>query len=504
MLLIYPPVAKPCEPPAGIALLTAMLRGHGLLCIPVDANLEGLLFLLNNPPTAEDTWSKRAAKNIQNHLAALRCAQLYKNPARYQRAISDLNRILDISARPYDVQLTLGNYQEKNRSAINSANLLHAAKHPEKNLFYRYFSKRLPELIDQHQPQHIGLSLNFLSQATTTFAMLGFLKQHYPNIQLILGGGLITSWMRSPEWVNRFGAIVDHIIAGPGEQALLSYLKYSGSIHHYPPDYTDLPLDDYLAPGLILPFAASSGCYWNRCNFCPERAEGNRYLPLKTTQVVDDLHQLIKQTQPTLLHLLDNAISPALLKTFVNTPPNTPWYGFTRISEQLSNLDFCRALKNSGCIMLKLGVESGDQEVLDAMDKGGSVDLAGRVLETLHQAGIATYVYLLFGTPTETEEKARRTLRFVQKHHQAITFLNLAIFNLPLSSPEAKSLQLRNFYSSDLSLYTDFHHPLGWNRREIRRFLDKEFKRDPDIATIMRRDPPLFTSNHAALFCQKP
>jgi hypothetical protein len=30
MLLIYPPAAKPCEPPAGIAHLAGALRGNGL------------------------------------------------------------------------------------------------------------------------------------------------------------------------------------------------------------------------------------------------------------------------------------------------------------------------------------------------------------------------------------------------------------------------------------------------------------------------------------------
>jgi hypothetical protein len=34
----------------------------------------------------------------------------------------------------------------------------------------------------------------------------------------------------------------------------------------------------------------------------------------------------------------------------------------------------------------------------------------------------------------------------------------------------------------------------------IRQFLDKEFKRHPAIASILRRDPPVFTSNHAPFF----
>ena len=44
MLLIYPPVAKPCEPPAGLAYLAGALRGNDLPCTLLDANLEGQLF----------------------------------------------------------------------------------------------------------------------------------------------------------------------------------------------------------------------------------------------------------------------------------------------------------------------------------------------------------------------------------------------------------------------------------------------------------------------------
>jgi len=55
------------------------------------------------------------------------------------------------------------------------------------------------------------------------------------------------------------------------------------------------------------------------------------------------------------------------------------------------------------------------------------------------------------------------------------------------------------FYDGDLSLYGSFRHPSGWHRGEVRRFLDKTFRRHPDVAAILRRDPPMFTSNHAPL-----
>ncbi len=150
--------------------------------------------------------------------------------------------------------------------------------------------------------------------------------------------------------------------------------------------------------------------------------------------------------------------------------------------------------------MLKLGLESGDQQVLDSMHKGIELEMVDQVLRSLKSAGILTYVYLLFGTPSEDVYAARRTMEFTARHHDEIGFLNLAVFNLPLAGPEASGLAVQEFYGGDLSLYTDFIHPKGWSRRKVRMFLGKEFKRHPVIAPILQRDPPFFTSNHAPLF----
>ncbi len=499
MLLIFPPIAKPSEPPAGIARLAGVLKEQNLPCTLLDANIEGLIYLLQKPGNATDKWSIRATRHIQTNLDALRDTKLYTSRDRYNRTVSDINRVLD-KLDVTGVSISLTNYQDKQLSPLNSQDLIQSSKDYQNNIFYPYFSKRLPDLISQVGPTFIGFSLNYLSQALTTFAMLGFLKKIAPEIPTILGGGLITSWVHNPAWKNPFTTLVNHIIDGPGETHVLKLFGTNPTTGPNPPDYSDLPHDKYLAPGFTLPYAASSGCYWNKCSFCPEKAEDNPYQTLPIKQVRQDITALVARHSPTLLHFLDNAVSPALMKSLIQYPLDIPWYGFARVYKDLLDLSFCENLRKSGCVMLKLGIESGDQGVLNAMDKGIDLPTVSQVLKNLHKAGIATYVYLLFGTPSEALPEAQRTMDFVVQHHEAISFLNLAIFNMPICSPEAPNLATKSFYEADLSLYTDFNHPLGWSRNKIRKFLTQEFKRHPAIRPIILRDPPIFTSNHAPFF----
>lgn len=498
MLLIFPPCAKACEPPAGIARLAGTLQTNNIPCRLWDANLEAQLWLLEQPPTADDTWTSRAWRSRQQHLESLRHPRTYTNLSRYSTAVNDLNRLLQTAGRPFQVEVSLADFRHETRTPVRSQDLLQAAAHPEQNPFFLFFQQRLPQLLDGISI--VGISLTFLSQALCSFSLIGLIRRQYPQVKIVLGGGLVTTWLTRPDWHNPFKGLVDYLVSGEGELPLLELLGETGSAQPAMPCYDQLPFADYLSPGLILPYSTASGCWWNRCSFCPERAEGNRYHPLPIPQVLDELQWLVRQYQPRLLHLLDNALSPALLKRLVEQPPGVPWYGFVRFERQLADPQFCHALKQSGCVLLKLGIESGDQAVLDQLHKGIRLEQMGRILENLREAGIAVYGYLLFGTPAEDEAAARRTQAFVQQHHQALTFLNLAIFNMPLFGDEVGQHETELFYWGDLSLYTSFRHPDGWNRGQVRRFLRQEFSKSPEIATIIRRDPPYFTSNHAALF----
>ena len=502
IIFIHPPVAKPSEPPAGIARLSACLKANRIEHQVVDANLEGMLCLMRSAAkdgACRSHWDIRSFKNLEDNLLALQSIGTFHNKSRYTRAVVDVNHALNAAGQSYGAILSLSDYTDKRLSPVKSGDLIAAADNPETNPFYPYFSKRLTGALEE-TPDYIGFSLNFLSQAICTMAMIGFIKKQHPGQKIILGGSLTTSWVQITGRSDFFSGLVDEVVAGAGEEKLLDLLGVKDIQRNGYTDYSLPAENQYLSPGFVLPYSTARGCWWRKCAFCPETTEGNPYLPLPSTRAADELRTITEKTRPSLIHILDSSIAPMRLQAMAHQPPGAPWYGFARVTEHLTNDDFCRALRAAGCVMLKLGIESGDQSVLDSMNKGIDLKTASAALKTINRAGIATYCYFLFGTPQQSEASAVKTLDFAVLHADCMNYLNLAVFNLPAGSPETQTLATSDFYEGDLSLYKSFQHPGGWQRADVRNFLQKTFKKHPAIATILTRTPEFFTSNHAPFF----
>ncbi len=505
MILFFPPIVKPCEPPGGLALLSGALKAHNIEHKVYDANIEGLLYLINSDIEPESSWTKRALSHRQENIESLKNYSLYQNIDRYRQKLFDINKLLNSAVLSERFKLTLADYKDSELSPVKSNDLLKAAENYKGNPFYNYFETCLRKRIEESDSDYIGISLCYLSQALTSFALAGWIKQNFKDKKLIFGGGLVSTWMSMPDFKNPFSGLVDIFVKGEGEEAILSACNVRGSyMGRYSPDFDFVQWDSYIAPGKILPFSTSRGCYWRRCKFCPEKAEKTQYTPVKNSEVIQDLKDLYGKHKQNYVHFIDNAIAPSLMKALATNSAKRDlpfaWYGFARIRKELQDLDYLKELRRAGCVMLNLGLESGDQSVLDNMGKGIDLNVASNVLKTCKRAGIKTYVYLLFGTPQENEESAEKTLAYVLKHAQFIDFMNLAIFNLPKFSEEAENLRVSQFYDGDLSLYYNFKHPLKWDRKNVREFLFKKFKKNQLLAPIVLKNPPFFTSNHAMFF----
>jgi len=502
MLLIYPPGARSTEPPLGIARLAGFLERNGVPARCLDLCREGLDYLLGLEIDAQDTWTRGALRRRGRNLALLRDAAAYATRDRYRRAVLDLNRALKAASEPFGVEAGLADYRDARRSPLRRADLLDAAAAYEDSVFYPLFRSRIAEALATFPTRAIGLSVNYLSQALCAFAIAGLVKAVRPDLRVVLGGSLITSWVAQGRLAadERFGGLVDAILPGRGEEGILAHLGAPRGFPTAAPDFHDLVALDYLAPTRILPYNFSTGCPWKRCSFCPEKAEGSRYVGTRVGTAIREVGALVARHAPGLLHFTDTEIAPLYLRALAASPPGVPWYGFARFSPLLTDPDFCRRLAASGCAMLQLGLESADQHVLDLLGKGTRLDQIDRALVHLADSRIGVFLYILFGTPAENRDAALRTRDFVASRADRIDFLNAALFNLPVASAEVHRLETRAFYEGDLSLYREFAHPSGWNRDAVRAFVAEEFEADPGIKAILARNPPVFTSNHAPFF----
>jgi len=505
--LIYPPVSRSTEPPLGLARLSGFLRANGAELRALDFCQEGFEYLLGPASeglSSDETWTRGALKRRGRAAASLRDIGTYANPGRYARAVSDLGRVLKVASAPSGAEVGLADYERSRLSPLNRADLLESFRNFGESPFIALYRERLSREFSASEPETVGLAVNFLSQALEAFALAGLVRQMAPRAKLLMGGGLISSWLAlgriGPE--EDFGGGVDGLIAGPGEEPLAAHIGLPVEKHTAVPDFSDFEGLSYFAPGPIVPYNFSFGCPWLRCTFCPEKAEKSRYLGAKTDVAAAEIGELARRWSPILFHFTDNEISPLYLRALAARPPGAPWYGFARFTPLLADPGFCASLAASGCRLLQLGLESGDQGVLDALDKGIDLGVVERALSCLREAGIGVYIYILFGTPAEDRGSALRTRDFLARNARGIAFINVAIFNMPVTSPEATVLSTRPFYEGDLGLYCEFAHPRGWNRGEIRDFIASELEGEPSIRAILRRNPPIFTSNHAPFFVQ--
>jgi radical SAM superfamily enzyme YgiQ (UPF0313 family) len=72
-------------------------------------------------------------------------------------------------------------------------------------------------------------------------------------------------------------------------------------------------------------------------------------------------------------------------------------------------------MKKSGCYSLVFGIESGDEDVLERINKKISLDMVEGALRMTKEAGIKTTGFFIIGLPTDTRDSILRTISVAKK-----------------------------------------------------------------------------------------
>ncbi len=426
----------------------------------------------------------------------------------YVSLVKHLERVLWLRSEGVGApRISFTNFKHPILSPLRTRDLLKMAENSDLGPVGERIMDRAISEVKAVGPHWVGLSVQFLGQALPAMAIAGALKRNLPHLRIAMGGGLVTSWHRLGKTPD-LRPWIDRVIPGMGYVPLAQLLGLNEKMEDPipAPDFSQLSLKRYFSPETIVPFATSSGCYWARCRFCPEADGASTFTTIDPREMPARITQLAQKSNSQWIHIMDNAIPPPVLLELSRSKLGVRWFGFARMEALLAEPKVATGLYESGCRMLKLGLESGSPRILRILRKGTSLDVAKRVLLELHEAGIATYVYVLLGIPGETIEDARMTVDFLLENQECVDFIHVSILNLPRRERDLEGLKLRELPGrgeEDLSLYVDFHGSEGMDRKGARNFLKRELERNELLGALIKRDPPSFGSTHAALLGKK-
>jgi len=147
------------------------------------------------------------------------------------------------------------------------------------------------------------------------------------------------------------------------------------------------------------------GCPY-RCNWCAKPLYGTRYAQRSPQAVADEMAALKARVRPDHLWFADDifGLTPRWIESFAEEvdrrDARTPFTMQSRID--LMTPSAVAALSHAGCEEVWMGVESGSQKVLDAMDKGARVEQTRSATRLLKRHGIRPSWFLQLGYTGET------------------------------------------------------------------------------------------------------
>ena len=301
------------------------------------------------------------------------------------------------------------------------------------------------EEISKRQPTIIGITSTTLTYKSA-LQIAKAAKETNPNCITIIGGPHVTFW---DQQALQECPQLDIIVRKEGEETLLELVKrieagksYSniigttcrkdGKVVRNPDRPYIENLDELPFPARhlwpmeklrecedVLYLAMSRGCvYW--CEFCATvRMHGRKYRMRSPKNVADELEFLNKKFNASYFTFCDDAFTvdqartEELCREIASRGLKIRWNCGTRVD--MLTKDLLLKMKEAGCVSVWFGVESGSQQVLDAMKKGITPELTEKVIGWVREVGLKPVPNVILGFPGETKKSAWKTIRFIEK-----------------------------------------------------------------------------------------
>ena len=372
-----------------------------------------------------------------------------------------LNDLADVLRDAVDDRFEFVRYGESLASSQASFDPLAKALAAPQTFIDQVLHALTLETFENHQPQVVLLSVPFPGTVYGALRMAQTIKQHHPDVKIVLGGGYVNTELRSLNEPRLFD-FVDYVTLDAGERPLLALLEHLQGkrsaqrlvrtftrentevkyTHWAEPDiafddvgtptWDGLPMQSYLSlldmlnpmhrlwsDGRWNKLTVAHGCYWKKCSFCDVSLDYiSRYDAASANTLVDRIERIVGETGQSGFHLVDEAAPPKALKAMaqelLRRRINISWWGNIRF-EKTFTPELAELLSESGCIAMSGGLEVASDRLLALMQKGVTVDQVARVTHGFSQSGILVHAYLMYGFPTQTVQDTVDALEYVRQ-----------------------------------------------------------------------------------------
>jgi anaerobic magnesium-protoporphyrin IX monomethyl ester cyclase len=183
--------------------------------------------------------------------------------------------------------------------------------------------------------------------------------------------------------------------------------------------YTNLqPATDAIDGAKSFSILTSRGCPY-RCSFCSQSIMPHKWRARSAENVLAEWRHLVEELGAQEIGVLDDSANIRVERLFKlsdllieNKLNHVPWIFVNGIRANLASRELLAKMKAAGLKRTAFGVESGDPDILRAVDKRVDLDTVRRAFKDAKDVGLETIGFFIIGLPGETEETMERTIRF--------------------------------------------------------------------------------------------
>ncbi len=248
----------------------------------------------------------------------------------------------------------------------------------------------------------------------------------------------------------------------------------------------------------VIPVHGGRGCPFN-CNFCYHHSKF-RFRPI--SDMIKDAQEQLKRFSGNMLYFGDDLVlsSPERARELTDALGNFKKpveYSISTRFDVLDRIDdsLLREMKNTGCRIMGLGLESGSQRILDLMDKKITVGQIKNGLKRLKTAGILPTVSIMVGQLSETAEDVRESIELMRLSLEYDKNIEYAFtITTPFPGSPLYSLALEKGYIQD---HADFYKRYKFNlfRRPFQLVINFSAMPDEELLSMYSHIGAVYKSN---------